>query len=105
MLAFFALSKRLFNVQMSCMMSMVRPSDQKKWKYIISPSEPSVSVGQKTGMSFWVQDKAMSDCGQEDMGAHFIHPVVNQLFVVNLLAQSVDDTAGCPDDACSVLLV
>jgi len=36
-----------------CTMSMISPGLQKEWKYNMSPREPSVKPGQKTGMLFW----------------------------------------------------
>ena len=36
-----------------CTTSIIRPGLQKEWKYNISPKEPSVKPGQKTGILFW----------------------------------------------------
>lgn len=40
------------SARMSPTMSRTRPGERKEWKYIMSPMDPSVKAGQKTGMLF-----------------------------------------------------
>ena len=44
-----------FKLRMSWTISTMRPGDRNEWKYNTSPSEPSVSAGQNTGMSFCIR--------------------------------------------------
>jgi hypothetical protein len=50
--AFLDARARSFKALISRTISIIRPGDRKEWKYIMSPIEPSVSAGQKTGISF-----------------------------------------------------
>ena len=50
--AFIEVRASSFSARMSPTISRIRPGDLNEWKYIMSPMEPSVNAGQKTGISF-----------------------------------------------------
>ena len=51
--AFFDDRDSSFSLRISCTMSTMRPGFLNEWKYNMSPIEPSVKAGQKTGISFY----------------------------------------------------
>ena len=64
----------------------------------MSPSEPSVRAGQKTGMSFYTEQTTLSrgGAGTRDTSIHFVRPVIYRFLVVDLLAQPPDERARRP---------
>lgn len=75
---------------MSPTMSRIRPGERKEWKYIMSPIDPSVNAGQKTGMLFWrryLSSKRVITA-DKDSSIHFVGPVIDRLLVIDLLSKS-----------------
>ena len=67
----------------------------------MSPSEPSVSAGQKTGMSFCNVLQPLSYTAKTDI--HFIRPIIYRFFVIDLFSESPYERARGPHFACLFL--
>jgi hypothetical protein len=101
--AFLAFSEMSLSRRMSWTMSIMSPGFRKEWKYIMSPREPSVKAGQKMGISFFGKMVSATQTGRVPE-THFVRPIINRIFMVDLFAQSPDYAARRPDNSFLVLL-
>ncbi len=63
----------------------------------MSPKEPSVNAGQKTGMSFYAKQSLSAGSVQtRKTSIHFVRPVIYRFLVVDLLPQPPDEGARRP---------